>query len=332
MRKFRILESVYKIYNRTLTFSSNNEFILQSVESYFSVYKNLHKFRSSETVKIELFDDNFDNSKINKIKSRTIKTKPAAEHKKRFTVHRINKNIYAAIFYNGLAKINIDVKQSYIYGYIEKPERFGLDFIPNFIIIALLEILFKFKNIFFIHSSAVANKRGAIIFAGASGSGKSTLAFYLMSKKFNLISDDKCFAYEKNGVIEVSGLLQPIDIIKKKDDYLIGLGLIEKIFNKYNENEKRYVVSEFKKNNIEYSGIVKSLIFPKTGDSFEVKRLTKNEALTRLLKHSVTPGMNISLKQHFEILYKIIENSDCYSMIVSKDLNEFYKFIKGITK
>ncbi|MBP7652354.1 hypothetical protein KA977_02960 [Candidatus Dependentiae bacterium] len=330
MNKPHIQNLSYKIYNKTLSFISNNDFIIRSINSYFSVYNNLHKFRCVENINIELYDVNFHSAKLNKIsKFETASNSFLAEHKNRFKIYRVNRNIYCINFYNGLSKIFIDIKNCKAEGYIVNPERFGLDFIPNFIIIALIEILFKFKNIFFIHSSAVVKNGTAILFPGSSGSGKSTLAFYMMSKKFNLISDDKCFIYNKNEeTIEISGLLQPVDIIKRKDDFLINSGLIKKVFNKYSEDEKRFIITEFKKNSVDFTGKIKFIIFPKIGEKFNVKKISKNNALTSLFKNSITPRLNINLKQHFEILYKTIENSECYSIIVSSDLTEFYKFIK----
>jgi len=124
-----------------------------------------------------------------------------------------------------------------------------------------------------------------------------------------------------NGKPVIAGLLQPTDIIKNKDFFLINLGVFEKIAREIEEKKSRLIITSFKKKNIsQRCSKPAAIIFPKIGNKFKITELPKNRAIVELIKTSVTPGVNISLKEHFDILNKFVENSLCFSIIINKNI------------
>ncbi len=325
-----------KTYNTNyfcLNIDTDNKYIYESIHSYFSIYNNI-----KQTAKIPqnlsfFINVNSPPDILKNLNILNTSFKKIAEHKKRFIVYEISRAEYLVEFYNNFCKMIITFfpkNNTKIECYVEKPERCGIDFFPNFIIIAAIEIIFKFKHFFFIHSSLVTKNNIGILLPGNSGSGKTTLAFYLMSFGYKLISDDKVFAGFSNGKLYCRGVLQPVDIIKKKDKFLLNSGLLNSIMLESSETDSRIYIKQFNPNIIENKTQIKFIFFPKIGKAFCQRKISKNEALTMLMKSSITPNFNIALEKHFEVLNNLVEKSETYSIVVGNKLREFSNFIENI--
>ena len=335
------LKQTYNTDFFNISVTTNNHFIADSIKSYFSIYDNI-SFNKKPVFYIK-----FDISVIKKLKKMitdevSANKKNSAEYivkshngrfpvKERFRIFETGKKKVFVNFYNGFCSMNIDFNDKNDIKAnceVDRPERCGLDFFPNFIILAALEIIFKYYGLFFIHSSLVSNEKFGILIPGSSGSGKTTLAFYLSSIGFKLITDDKSFCgIEKNNAV-CRGILQPTDIIKKKDTFLIKSGFAEKIIQQHEDNGRLIIIKKFNPEYIDDKTQVRLILFPEIGDKFKARILSKNDALIRLFRTSVTPGFSINLKKHFHILNNLVENSETYSIVLTKDYSFFYKFLK----
>ena len=327
-----MINKTYYIPNCQLNIQTSDTFIYNSINYYFSIYNNI-KFRSSKkfgTINLKINSNDENNELTNLLKIVKLQNTPNFFVNSRFEIYRLSDFEYLITFYKDTCIAKINLLNKNIECYFDEPTKFGIDFIPNFIVIALIEILFKFENRFFIHSSAIEKNKKAVIIAGHSGSGKTTLAFYLMLNKYKLLTDDKAFVWWQNNKIKISGLLQPTDIIKSKDKFLINTNIIENIADKMTEDAKRFIITSFQSKKISDTAEPHILLFPQVSTKFKIEELPKKQALLKLISTSITPNFNIHLKEHFDILNKIVENSYAYNILLDKNLDNVLKFLDNI--
>ena len=127
------------------------------------------------------------------------------------------------------------------------------------------------------------------------------------------------------------GILQPADIIKKKDTFLIKSGFADKLIAEKYDDENIIVIKKYNNDYLASSAGIDLILFPEIGKKFSTQILSKSAALIKLFHTSITPGFSINLKQHFKVLNNLVENSETYSIVLTKDYSAFQNFLDGIT-
>jgi len=346
-------ELQYYLPDLIIRVSSENSEILDAVDYYFKVYKNLKSlfFNRRQNSQKKLDIRFIDRSKFltqilnNQLSNILHKKNLLAKYKKRYEIYRLAENIETSEnletittkeilinFYNHTCIIKLNLDTCEAIGYFFEINRFGNDFLANFIIIPLIEILYKFQNRFFVHSSVLMkpDDNAAIMFVGNSGSGKTTLTLYHQKlKSYKIITDDKAYLYKNpnNSSIYCGGILQPFDIVKTKDKFLIENKLLDFQKISWFENEKYFIAQKFSRDIISAPAYLKTIVFPKIQmPKNDIKSLTKTNALTELMKHSITPGLTLNLKEHFEILSAAVEQAEAFSV----EIKDSFEFLKDI--
>jgi len=194
------------------------------------------------------------------------------------------------------------------------------DFINNFLkfIMSSIALLLAYHSTYFLHSSAVANKKGnAVLFVGSAGSGKTTLLKGLVKQGCRWIENDRVFLKATNNKIWT------VPIFRRG-----GLTIYNQI-GKYCDSSysKHLELIPVSKSQYIQKGVnVKSVIFPSINHSNRTKltELSKNDALD-MLKAFLNPiylkqGGGVMTRNYQDWVSAFIKSCSFYKLECGKDV------------
>jgi hypothetical protein len=208
-------------------------------------------------------------------------------------------------------------------GYIEAPESFEPSVIANTIFLFVLSEFFKAKDYFAIHSSALEKDGKGVLLPGFSGAGKTTTCIALARQGFGVLGDDRAILTRNaNRKLELLGFPEYVNVTEQTANLFPEL----KTFLYFNRREKAMKKS-FRLYDV-YPGVFrercvpKVILFPRVHGTSKssLEAMPKSHALRLFLPHSMLVFNQASAKKHFDILYDLINATDCYAFQLGSDL------------
>jgi hypothetical protein len=337
------LTAQYLIHGIPLKFTSNNVHIFSAVRKlleYFLCEKTLS--RTPEGLSIIFFDNHDDIAHQGIIPSGLKLLYSSSEEDlfdiKEFGIDKMSLFVneddftyYAAFGTAGL--FSYSTKKGVAEGYLKEPEAINPNLISNFIFIFLLAELLKGKGYFLSHCSGVEKNGKGIIFPGFSGAGKTTSCIAFIRHGFGFLGDDRpMLRYNKSGRLDLLCFPEPIDVT----DYTIQLFPELKNYRLFLDNrnlrKQSFNAEELYPGSTRNSCIPRLILFPEISPikkSF-LEVFPKSEALKTFLPHSLLAFDKEIAKKHFDIIFDLIQSTDCYKLKLGTDLENLPDLVESI--
>jgi hypothetical protein len=337
------LTANYLIHGILLTFISNNLHVFSAVNKlleYFLCEKTLST--PSEGLSITFFDNHDDTIHqgvlpsglkllYSSSKEDLFDIKEFGIDKMSLYVNEDDFTYYVAFGTIGL--FSYSMKKGVAEGYLKEPEAINPNLISSFVFIFLLAELLKGKGYFLAHCSGVEKRGQGIIFPGFSGAGKTTSCVALIRQGFGFLGDDRpILRYNKSGGLELLSFPEPIDVT----DYTIQLFPELKNYRFFLDNrnlrKQSFIAEELYPGSTRDSCVPKLILFPEISaakkSSLEV--FPKSEALKTFLPHSLLAFDKETARQHFDIIFDLIQSTDCYKVKLGADIQSLPDLVDSV--
>lgn len=242
-------------------------------------------------------------------------------------------NNLLSFFNNKIAGVTIDPKRRVVKGIILGYKDSLKEYILEVIFNQPLRFILAHYGLFFIHTSVVYKDRDCIFISGPQDSGKSTIALTLAKKGFNLLTDDKCFIKLAKNKIKIISFPTKMGL---KDGILKSYSELNKyaLKNYYYGKKRRLSLNSISPNfgNTEEHKC-KIIIFPKykVNRNTYIKRVSKKEALDRLIKENLVFCPKKEFEKMFWALYNLASKTSAFELIYNDArLNEVPKIVNKI--
>jgi hypothetical protein len=188
--------------------------------------------------------------------------------------------------------------------------------------VPVLEIM-RSKGAFYIHAGCVARGERCLLLCGGSGHGKSTLTYALSRSGFSYMSDDAVFIQANHAGVEVFAFPEKIKLDRKSRSYFAEFDRLEGPEGKMEIPARLTRIRD-----VAVRGEPYALIFTRIagGGTSGLARLSKNEALVRLIAHSVSVAGRSSVEKQLDLLAMIAETSVSLELTVG----ETYEGVPGL--
>ena len=343
MIKKNHLTAHYLIHGIPLTLTSNNVHIFSAVNKlleYFLSKKT--SLTPSDGLFITFFDNHHDTTHQGMLPSGLKSLYSSSEEDlfdiKEFGIDKMSLYVneddftyYVAFGTIGLFSYNI--KKGAAEGYLKEPEEINPNLISSFIFIFLLAELLKGKGLFLAHCSGVEKNGKGVIFPGFSGAGKTTSCIALIRQGFGFLGDDRpILRYSKSGGLELLSFPEPVDVT----DYTIQLFPELKNYRFFLDNrnlrKQSFIAEELYPGSTRDSCVPKLILFPEisANKKTSLELFPKSEALKTFLPHSLLAFDKDSARQHFDIIFDLIQSTDCYKVKLGADMQRLPALVESV--
>lgn len=329
----------YSIHGKTLQFNTNNKFI------YSSIHASLEYFLTEEQstrpdITFSLFDNRDDaishnrvplDSKLLYTPSKNDRFDTRLTKLKKFDLYVDNKNSTYYLNLGSWGFLSYSSDDSTAYGHIKNPELVGTNVISDYIFKFVLNELLKSIGYFPVHCSVLEKNDKGIILPGFSGAGKTTSCIALIRRGYGFLGDDRpIMRYGGNKNVEILSFPENINVTNKTinlfpelvENKLLRKGLIKKNFN----------VEDIYPGSIKELCIPKVLLYPEISavrNSY-LEKLSKGEALSLFLPHSMLVFDKETAKSHFDIISDLIKSVDTYKFKLGHDIHDLPELVGSI--
>ncbi|MBW1848814.1 MAG: hypothetical protein JRJ27_17105 [Deltaproteobacteria bacterium] len=336
-----LVTSNYSIHDINLRFNTNSEYI------YSSVNEPLRAFRAKR--QLSGIDINFT---LNKSSDKSVVNFSLPEKSKLLYTPSKNDKFDIKLFDLQTFNLYIDVKNPTYYidlgytgflsynlvsgtasGYLHKPELINPVVLSSSIFLFVLDQLLKSKNYFPLHCSTVEKNGKGVLLPGFSGSGKTTSCIALIRKGFGFLSDDRpILRRNKKGILEVLSFPEDINVTQKTVNFFPELAGSKFINNNWGAFKNKINAEK------NYPGSQKDRCYPKVILYPEIsnekkcflEELSKSDALSLLLPHSMLVFDKETSKRHFDILFDLIISADTYRLKLGTDILDLPDLVESI--
>ena len=176
--------------------------------------------------------------------------------------------------------------------------------------VPVLEIL-RGMGAFYIHAGCVCKGKKSILVCGGSGHGKSTLTYALARAGFSYMSDDAVFIQSNHAGIEIFAFPEKIKLDEKSRSFFPEFDRFERAPGKM-----EIAAVQTRIQDVSVEGEPFALLFTRIngGGKSELARLSKSEAMLRLIAQSVSVAKRSSVEMHMDLLQKIAETSVSFEL------------------
>jgi len=226
----------------------------------------------------------------------------------------------------------LDTAAGLAVGFLPQPEAVHPAILSNFLFLLPFAEMFRARDYFLVHSAAVMAKGKGVIVPALSGSGKTTLCLSLLRGGFKYLSDDRPFLRKVNGSFEILSFPEDIDVTEETISLFPELSALDSSLLKKGLRKRNFRVESV------YPGITVDrtvphiLIFPKivSEEKSRLHRLSKIEAVSRLLPHSLlVMDPDVAVRQ-FNVLCELVESVDCFELDYGRDVLDVHRMISQI--
>lgn len=336
-----LIISNYSIHDITLRFSTNNKYIYSSINELLGAFSTEKQLFSSD-LNFTLLGSK-DNAVINcslPAHSKLLYT-PSKNDRFDITLFEVQTfNLYIDVkdsaYYidlgtNGLLSYNLT--NSSATGYLNNPESISPKVLSSTIFMLVLNQLLKSKNYFPIHCSTIERHGKGILLPGFSGSGKTTSCIALIRNGFGFLSDDRPILWRnKKGLLEILSFPEDINITQKTANLFPELS-----DSKFIKSNQGTLKKSFNAENI-YPDSQKDRCYPNVILYPEIsyrkkcflEKISKSDALSLFLPHSMLVFDKETSKKHFDILFDLIMSSDTYRLKLGTDILDLPDLVESI--
>ncbi|MBN1828134.1 MAG: hypothetical protein JW884_03170 [Deltaproteobacteria bacterium] len=223
----------------------------------------------------------------------------------------------------------LDTAAGMALGYLPDPESIHPAILSNFMFLLALSEMFRARDCFLIHSAAVMGKGKGILIPALSGSGKTTLCLSLLRGGFKYLSDDRPFLRRVDGGFEMLSFPEEIDVTEKTISLFPELRTLDAAALTSGLRKKKFFVDRLYPGITVDKAVPRILIFPKIAVAAKsrLRSLSKIEAVSRLLPHSLlVMDPDVAMRQ-FHMLCEMVETMDCYELSYGKDVLDVHAMI-----
>ena len=343
MAKKKHLTANYLIHGIPLKFISNNLHVFSAVNKlleYFLCEKPPNT--PSEGLTITFFDNPDDTTHQGIIPSSLKLLYSSSEEDlfdiKEFGIDKMSLYVNEDDFtyyvaFGTIGLFSYSMKKGVADGYLKGPEAINPNLISSFIFIFLLAELLKGKGCFLAHCSGVEKKGQGIIFPGFSGAGKTTSCVALIRQGYGFLGDDRpILRYNKSGGLELLSFPEPIDVTDYTIQVFPELRNYRLFLDNRNLRKQSFTAEELYPGSTRDSCVPRIILFPEISavkkSSLEV--FPKSEALKTFLPHSLLAFDKEIARKHFDIIFDLIQTTDCYKLKLGTDLENLPDLVESI--
>ncbi len=202
----------------------------------------------------------------------------------------------------------------------------------NFIFLIGFSELLHSRDLFLIHAAALAKEGKGILIPGFTRNGKTTLSVALLRGGFKFLSDDRPFLRRKNEGFELLAFPEGLDVTDQTIAFFPEFKHLGNDIFKSGLKKKEFFVERVYPNSILNRCHPQVLLFPNIVEKevSQLRPLSKIEAVTKLLPHSLLVFDPTIAERHFHLLCQLVEEMDCYHLDFGKDLLSVHQLIEKV--
>jgi hypothetical protein len=161
---------------------------------------------------------------------------------------------------------------------------------------------------------------------GFSGAGKTTSCVALIRRGFGFLGDDRpILRYDKTGGLELLSFPEPIDVTDYTIQLFPELKNYTLLMDNRNLRKKSFNAEALYPGSTRTSCVPRIILFPEISangkSSLEI--FPKSEALKNFLPHSLLAFDKEIARKHFDIIFDLIQTTDCYKAKLAQICNIF---------
>ncbi len=216
----------------------------------------------------------------------------------------------------------VDIPKGQMVGLFPDPLLIHPRILSNNIFITAFTEMLRARDLFLVHGGAVVRAGRGVLIPGYSGSGKTTLSLALVRRGFQFLADDRPVLKKEGAGFSLLAFPEAIDVTDKTISLIPELrDLPESFFNR-GLRKKSFWVEDVYPETIVDRCQVEILLFPKisAGSESRLLPLTKIEAITRLLPHSLLVLNKKAADRQFDRLCQLVDTLSCYELEAGGDM------------
>jgi len=172
-----------------------------------------------------------------------------------------------------------------------------------------------------------------IIIPGFSGAGKTTSCIALIRGGFGFLGDDRpILRYSRNRDLELLSFPERVNVTNKTINFFPELTISKRIEHNSSLVKKSFFVEDIYPGSTRDLCIPKAILYPEisTARSSCLENLSKSDALSLFLPHSMLVYDKVTAKKHFDIISDLIESVHTYKLRLGPDIHNLPKLVGSI--
>lgn len=340
LKNDNLLISNYSIHGLTLCLSTDNEHISSSIEELLFPFMSEEKILLPD-ITFSLFENK--NGNIDLIPFPiNLKLLYAPSENDKFDIRRFELN-YFKIFMNPVdatyyidlgqkGRVSYNLEKSEAVGYLTRPESINPKVLSSGVFLFAFDQIMKAKGYFPIHCSAVAKDGKGVLLPGFSGAGKTTTCISLIRSGFGFLGDDRPILHYNDQELELLSFPEDINVTEKTLKFFPELAASELIKINKGLLKKSFCAEDIYPGSVIQRCRPRAVLYPERyqGSKSFVEELSKSEALSSFLPHSMLVFDKDTSKKHFDILFDLINSVDTYRLKLGTNIHELSELVASI--
>ncbi len=338
----------FDIHGLSVNVVSDSAFMLGAVREML-MYFLLPEKRPSAEVRFHLLESSLDAGLVQKIRDRGDLLYDSKEGDE-LGILRETEVTLKYFFYEGAYVADfgangiflLDLQGGKGTGFFPNPSALHPGFFSNFFFLIGFSEILRSKELFLIHSGALAWKGQGVLIPGFTGSGKTTLTLALGREGFRFLSDDRplireiregeIVTGETDGGFEILAFPEEVDVTEETLALFPEMSRLPDGFFKRGPRKKRFWFEKVYPGSILNACRPRVLVFPKIVDQEKsrLKPISRTEAVERLLPHTLLVFEESIARRQFHLLCRLMEKMDCYRLYFGKDVLDVHRQIKEV--
>ncbi|HQB31492.1 MAG TPA: hypothetical protein PLO86_12040 [Syntrophales bacterium] len=217
-------------------------------------------------------------------------------------------------------------------GFFPDPEAVHPAVLSNYMFLVGFSEMLRTRDLFLIHAAAVAGNGKGVLAPALSGNGKTTLCLSLLHGGFKYLSDDRPILRRTDGGFEILSFPEEIDVTEKTISLFPALRNLDPSCFRQGLRKKGFSVERCWPGATVDRTVPRVLLFPRVveEDASRLRPLSKTEAVSRLLPHSLLVMDPLVAAKQFHLLCDMAESMDCYELLYGRDVLSVHELIRGL--
>jgi hypothetical protein len=229
---------------------------------------------------------------------------------------------YQVADYGPLGGFIVDVPKACMVGLFPDPSLIHPQIISSNIFITAFTEILRARDFFLVHSGAVATEGRGFLLPGYSGSGKTTLSLALVRSGFKFLADDRPVLRKDDAGFSLLAFPEAVNVTDKTIAFIPELKVLSESFFCQGRRKKSVLIEDVYPRAIIERCHVEAILFPKitVAEESRLLPLTKIEAISRILPHSLLILNREFASRQFEHLCDLVDNCSCYELQTGRDM------------
>jgi hypothetical protein len=226
--------------------------------------------------------------------------------------------------YGNRGGIGFDPKRGLAEGYFLDPDSMEPFVIAGYVFLFVLNRLMESRGHFFIHCASVARDGRGILIPGFSGAGKTTTCIALARGGFDFLCDDRGFLRrDGEGGPRFIAFAEDVDVTERTLDFFPEIRAHAGFRYRPGGGKKSFRMEDVYPVVSKSSCLPRAILFPQLSENSRstLSPISKNEAMRLFLPHSMLVTDKGIAREHFEILFDLINSARCYRLCLGLDFD-----------